>query len=210
MRPVAYNHRSHGEYPVSQETRTRLAAEARPESLHPLGGEDAGLPRAAPCAAGGGQLDQRGSSPGHQRTGQGRRERGPSRQQCVPSHGPPDECAGQACAGRCGRAQAGIDGVGEASPRIQEASLQARESESLAHRPAPPERPGVLPSAGGAEDLLENEAFDGKPRIQLAELDLLLDPQQVMEPPVEIGGAVIDRLPVSLLHDEGMIRELGL
>src|SRR5207245_10755523 len=153
-----------------------------------------------------------GVEPGSQRAGQARRERGPARQQAVPSQGPPDECAGQACASRRCRAQAGSEGVGEASPRGQEAGLQARESESLEPLPCPPPEGRDIPRplAGGAEDLLENEAFDGKPRIKLAELDLLLDPQQVMERSVEIGGARIDRLPESLPHDEGLIRELGL
>ena len=51
----------------------------------------------------------------------------------------------------------------------------------------------------GAQDLLEDEALDRQPGIELAKLDLLLDAQERVEPAVELGRVVIGSLAESLL-----------
>ncbi len=60
--------------------------------------------------------------------------------------------------------------------------------------------------ARGAQDLLEDESFDRKPSVQLAQLDLFLDAQEIVEPAIELGRVVIGGLAEGLFEDKGMIR----
>jgi hypothetical protein len=63
---------------------------------------------------------------------------------------------------------------------------------------------------GGAEDLLEDEAFDRQPSIEFAQFDLFLDPQQIVESPVELRRRVVGGLAKGLLDDERMVGHPGL
>src|SRR5437763_1972944 len=64
--------------------------------------------------------------------------------------------------------------------------------------------------ACGAQHLLEDEALHGKPGIELSQLDLLLEPQQLVEAAVQLGGAVVGRLSERLLKHKGMLRKSRL
>src|SRR5438552_7675472 len=77
---LRYNHRSHGEYPVSKKARARLTAEARSESLYPLGRQDAGFACPASGTARRGQPDKRGGAPCDQCARQGSRKGCPPRE----------------------------------------------------------------------------------------------------------------------------------
>src|ERR1700674_399001 len=65
-------------------------------------------------------------------------------------------------------------------------------------------------SASGAEYLLEDEALDREPGIELAKRDLLLDAQEIVEPAVELRRRVVGGLAKGLLDDERMVRHPGL
>src|SRR6202521_625682 len=60
-------------------------------------------------------------------------------------------------------------------------------------------------SASGAEYLLEDEALDREPGIELAELDLFLDAQETVAPAVELRRRVVGGLAKGLLDDERIV-----